>query len=492
MPALDKNEAAAVARIQSAFDAFSRPPDEALRIRRYLTLYMCSLVEFRQNEHPSHLQMCVPTEAEAVVDILDHFRGVRRRYLEQVRANIKARKAFDALKTRGHCRYHKVNGEVYDEGGSIPTLSEHLRLLRLRKRHEELKILHCYQEKIHQMGSVKPGLMKINDLEQGEEIREHILRTETSNGLAQSYDDDVRKLTRKLEIAVLTAKRQLDRERNLLAQVKVQQTPSQPSDTGGGGGGGRLEALVATRNELVRWLEERLSVGSTDVESSMIENNAGVDEPFASPMALHDQIMAQYHKYVLARKGLLDALSVIASPMPEAKRAAPLEVPDALIAKKPFFPNISSLPFIDRQLRPLLQQQEATMIRSSYMSKALDKANADTMSVLERLSDESHLLAAYPLVPRRATSRHAPGTTATPPPNQVSQDRHAHNMVGRCEAWAFAAKAGSTATDNVVKRQLMDSDQALCKAEATLTKLRGFAGSQDDQMQSRSGESDRK
>src|SRR5271156_3490673 len=71
-------------------------PEETVKIRRLLTLYLASLITF-PDKLPSHFQLCNPETALEVKSIPREVIGLRRQYLKEVQANIKARHDYQDL-----------------------------------------------------------------------------------------------------------------------------------------------------------------------------------------------------------------------------------------------------------------------------------------------------------------------------------------------------------------------------------------------------------
>src|SRR4051794_33515838 len=70
--------------------------EERVKIRRLLTIYLASLITF-PDERLSHFQLCNPETALEVKSIPREVIGLRRQYLKEVQANIKARREYQDL-----------------------------------------------------------------------------------------------------------------------------------------------------------------------------------------------------------------------------------------------------------------------------------------------------------------------------------------------------------------------------------------------------------
>src|SRR2546423_7227146 len=85
------------ADVHGATKSATMSSDENLRIRRFLTLYLASLIAF-PDKQPSHFQLCHPETALDVQSIPTEVVGLRRQYLKEIQANIKARQDLLASK----------------------------------------------------------------------------------------------------------------------------------------------------------------------------------------------------------------------------------------------------------------------------------------------------------------------------------------------------------------------------------------------------------
>src|SRR5277367_109545 len=459
-------------------------PEETVKIRRLLTLYLASLITF-PDKRPSHFQLCNPETALEVKSIPREVIGLRRQYLKEVQANIKARHNYQDLLAQ-QARPDETGEDVADVGDGAARLETHLKLLQLRKRREEVRITRHYLEKLKETNPAKDGGLHFRQRPIDEDVTTASLQAPLEIDDGSTSRDSTEALMKKLERAVIRAKYQLEREERLLAEVKARH-PKDSSADQDNDPGPRLNALAATRDELVRFLEEKMSSDSLEYDNSAhstVENDA---EPALDREQVQEEIQAEYEKYLTARKRLLDVASIALSAPGEPgshdtisgkgtevidnRAGAPLPV----ITQ----PALSALPFIGEQLLPLLGNQKANALQRSYISKVLNTERGKALDSLELLADESHLLPAYPIMARQAQFKNVVSALRGPKKSghaMVDAEENTDEMIKRAEAWAFAAEEASKTGDGFVMDKVNYGNERLDGAEGSLALLDKLVG----------------
>jgi hypothetical protein len=458
--------------------------EETMKIRRLLTLYLASLITF-PNEQPSHFQLCNPETALNVKSIPREVVGLRRQYLKEVQANIKARHDYQQLLIQ-RTGPSETGEDVTDVENGAVRLETHLKLLQLRKRREEVRITRHYLEKLKETNPAKDGGLHFRQLPIDEDVTTVPLQVPLEADDGSADRDSSGALMKKLERAVIRAKYQLEREERLLAEVKARHSEdgsaAQVNDLGP-----RLNALAATRDELVRFLEEKMSSDSLEYDNSARSTSGNGAEPTLDRERAQEEIQAEYEKYLTARKRLLDVASTVLSasggPGPHNTIAGQgtevvdsrAEPPSPVVAQ----PALSALPFISKQLLPLLENQKANALQRSYTSKVLSTERRKALDSLELLANESHLLPAYPLMARQARFKNvvsALGGPKKPDHAIVKAGENTDEMVRRAEAWAFAAEEAGKAGDGFVMDKVHYGNERLDRAEGSLALLDKLLG----------------
>jgi hypothetical protein len=455
---------------------YIRSRQEALRIRQALTYYLRSQIDFAEDdsENPnchfqSHLTLCVPQDAVVNVKrIPAELTGLRKEYLQALQANLAARKEYHSLTEKVASAKERTKSSK-NESPSVDHSSElqtYLRLLRDRRRHAKLQVFQHYLQELKERDSSISE--RIGDRgSQGQQIVSLEETEEEHKPTGRDADDGIEGLVHKLERAVIRAKAQLDRERNLLDGLKSQLA----SDGTDVPPAVKVAALQRTRDELVQWVEEKLvSVGNADDAPVQDLSSEEIEE---STRLLEDQkaeIAAQYVAYVEARKRLLDAASRACQPvtMPSTKPSRQsVDLGKLAIGDRSSLDPLEVLSFTSENLLPLSKAQRALALQKNYLSGLLTKERSTTLRILNRLSDESHLLPEYPLLthqPRfkHISSRHATNATGLPKPDEV---------VTLAVSWAFASEAAATNEHQYVEERLVEGQEAATDAEHVLQEV---------------------
>ena len=439
-------------------------PTEVVEARKLLTTFISSLITFPDYSKPSHTKLSLPSDVVEVKPIPKEITGVRRQYLKAIQANIVARKQYQELVERTST-FSEERDDVSERRNRLQT---HFRLLQLQRRHEAAQITKHYFEKLTADSHVLDG--QLDHLNQARNRGNDFNGPQNLNrlGTDSTAHANSEALTKKLEIAVLEAYHHLEREKRLLAEVKARHEQASPvSDKRFADA--RVHALSATKNELVAFLDDGLTRASI-AEEQQLQHAAQTETGDDSNLeTLQAQISAQYEQYITARKRLLATASRLGSepqPPPQPPTA------DSSIQSSDLPPlPLSTLPFIESQLLPLLRQQKAVDIQNAYLSKTLKQRRGDAIEALERLADESHLLPAYPIMAREERFRNAVAVLSS-----GGRDGEEDELVQRAKAWAFAAGEAGLAEEEMVKEKVGRGMKALEGAREVLEEIEGLLG----------------
>ncbi|KAL4888944.1 hypothetical protein BDV59DRAFT_187578 [Aspergillus ambiguus] len=462
-------------------DDIPQSPQDALRIRQALTTYLRSHIVFADEDHdlrspriPSHLSLCVPHNA--VVDVKrppPELTGLRQEYLEALRANLSARRDYQSVceKTSNAGRLSSGSGESSSAAKSSLELQAYLRLLRDRRRHAKLQVFQHYLQEIQARNPTH-----VEDFDTRESRGEPLVspsdREDGVHGDAgEKRENSVEELVHKLERAVIRAQAQLKSEKKLLDELKARQAPAGEEVTPAVKGA----ALQRTRDELVHWVEEKL-VSEGDGEEPPLQD-VPAEEIEESARLLEDQkvqVAEQYAAYVDARKRLLDAASRACQPI----TVAPARSPDRAVepGKLETDETVSLDPtgvlsFTSEILLPLSKSQRTLALQKSYLAGMLAKEKSATLRVLNRLSDESHLLPEYPLLARQPRFQHATSALRSRPNAIPTEPTEPDKVVRLAEAWAFASEAARTTEGEYVEQKATEGGETAEEAEHVLREV---------------------
>lgn len=453
---------------------------EALRIRQALTLYLRSLIVFADDntdspDHAhSHLALCVPADTvEDVKCIPADLTGLRKEYLNALQANVAARKGFRAVSediaTLRRQRASKAPAaEIADPQEPGADLQDYLLLLRDRRRHAKLQVFQHYLEELSQQETPAP-----EEIDAGEGLSQR-LPLDTTNTDAPGGDGagtDLDDLVQKLERAVVRARTQLDREKQLLEKVKAQHDSRGAGAHGDTSSAATVRALQETRDELVQWVEDRL-VGGGDPDESVVQDLPPEEIEEAQRLLEHQklQICEQYAAYLQARRELLDAASQACQPIAVTSKPPPRPTYRNEMAAEDIQPPnpVDVLSFASEILVPLSKSQKALALQRSYLSGLLAKEKSTTLRALHRLSDESHLLPEYPILARQPRFKRAVAALSSRNQPESSDHTETDEVVSLAEAWAFAADAAATNERDYAQQKIALGTEVARDARITL------------------------
>lgn len=403
---------------------------------------------------------------------------LQKRYLDVLASNDAATRTLNELQQQQqHAEQNVPNGCDEGQSGGATTF---IALLNQRRHHDKWQVVHRHADRLSQECAAQAHFLDIhpqnpilNETDQGIHSELETLGSET---------ESIEVLTTRLEHAVLKAKHQLAREKELLAKITDMRTKTtglgsvSPSQT--------LRGLNAVQIELFTWIESRLAEsqeaetqnGSRTVVSSC-EHDA-VD----MPRDLGAQtIQAKYQLYLKSRQRLLHAVSLATRETGSPRREAAPGPSDEAPIVETLTPQ-PILPFIEKQLLPLIQANEETVSISDLLYSTLDASRNELVQTLDRLADESHLLEMYTLHSQsRGASRLKPSSNTIETPNAVRD---------KVEAWAFASASAASSTKKIVTGQLEEGEHHLQQAHGQIGQVRKLLGETQADEHSEDSEED--
>ncbi|KAL4750369.1 hypothetical protein BDW72DRAFT_114179 [Aspergillus terricola var. indicus] len=452
---------------------------EALRIRQALTSYLRSQITFVDNdpEHPeclahSHLSLCVSDNAVSDVKrIPAELTGLRKNYLQALQANVAARKQRQLIAEKLSAERSERSEMGLSSQDSSLELQAYLRLVRDRRRHAKLQVFEHYLQELRNRDAPRPEDFDKQERQDQTAMLEEFGDESQARGEA---GDDVEELVHRLERAVIRAKSQVAREKRLYADLKAR-CVSESYRVEEPVPAVKAAALQVTRNKLVQWVEEKLVSSGDSGEASVQELPA--EEIEESARILEEQrvrIIQQYAIYTETRKRLLEAAARACQPVSTASVKAasrPLEARTSSTEKELPIEPLEVLSYASDVLHPMSKIQRSLALQKFYLSGMLAKEKSTTMRMLNRLSDESHLLPEYPILARQARFKHA--TAAFNPRDTANQEDPAKQdeIVRMAEAWAFASSAAGSNEKEYVEKKVEDGSEHADRAYQELQKV---------------------
>lgn len=490
----------AFTRLAEALSPYLHTRQETLRIRRLLTLHLASQITSGSGNDSSHsLQQKVPSSYLALsspdfvtsdtrVDrIPAEFSGLRRKYLEAVRANAAAKKSLEdaqkeALELSLYITRNGGDDQIQKEQGrsaSKKNLDTHVAVLRQRRELEKLQVFQDTLDQLDRMEAARPGFLDLQAIKgKAPDLPAIIVQKEMGHGNALGGNGGAllaENLLVKLEKTVVQAKSKLEKERKLLEELKSK-TKDQPVDKET-----RVAALSSVRDELVSWVEEQLSKSGSgsvdDVHLQELEEQQRTADAERHMLQSKARIESQYAAYLQARERLLDMAAVVTT-LPQAGSAQTIK-PLVSVAKKldvsdPTMANANTaqdlLNYTTTHLLPLLKLQKALAVQKTYLNSSLARSRESTLQTLSRLSDESHLLPSYPMLAHQPRFQHAVAALESRGGREHTGET-TDPVLRQAQAWAFASDGARTVTKQSVEEKTLEGLESIDAAQEGLSEL---------------------
>ena len=471
-----------IKEVHSSLKKYLRQRHEAANIRQILA---------------SHLGTCLDAEGHhkvsrplSIIDILSvqesassGMKGTRREYLRSIKANVSARKEYDAA-VKEH-QFHAIhsaeptreqtrNGSVSTDGAQT-CLDPFIELIISTRKHDRLRIFHDYLDMISQKPAAEATHFEAGFLLKAvKSIPEIPREVMDMSGLhAESKNADLGDLVSRLEKSVLRAKLLLKKEQKLLSEVKNTNNRLALND-----GGGKLDALGITRNELIKWIE--MELGKTNESPEDISNHEQECKPGSqgereSIERHHISIQRQYSQYTKAREALIRS----ATQKPEFPSSEVLASNVGTSENKIEWATTKALPcsvhpYLE-ELTAISNEQKSVLQQKSHLTTSLAKQLKESMQGLDLLAEESHLLPAYPLPANpKASSSFADEMSNLEKPNSSR----------KAKEWVFASGSAGVDTRSAVLGKLEEGEVAVSGSQKALRCLQDLLGIVDNQKES--------
>ncbi|RDW74062.1 hypothetical protein BP5796_07504 [Coleophoma crateriformis] len=471
--------------LQQSLQPYIKQRQQVETIRRTLALHLSQHVNppLGDGELASRPLSLVHTNGLDTIPTV--FRGLRKDYLRALRSNARAREEF-AKASKAHrakvLENQRLREKQQQSQDEIPnyesSTSLFLDVVKTKRQHEKLRILQDHVNILSRMPSATldyiEHILALNDTSSLPRVPTELL---ASVSTSQKGNVDLVELVAQLEKSVFRAKLQLKREQTLLARIRNEtDAPAKSSPAQ------KFQALAATRNELINWIETELSkAGETENEDSNKESEYQVKGRDYMENRI-SMVAAQYNRYLKARQALI---IVAAGQTVQQPPAEPDHMDDS--ARKGALKNMGTAldvsSYYIENLMSLANEQKSTIQLKSHFTISFSKQLKELGYALDRLTHESHLLPTYPMTELaqqgkrlEAAASFAEETTKHEKPDSSS----------RARVWVFAAKSATNATNNAVLASLEDGEAAISEALQHLQALKFVLGT--DSAQSHDGQ----
>jgi hypothetical protein len=474
---------AAFIKAQQSLAPYIKSRQEASRIRGVLAAHLEAQIEHTAG-HPTLALPSLPNCSSNVKPFSKTVHGLQKEYLKALKANIKARReydqvsAVDCLRQPASANHHTAAAGLISTSTGTPDREEYLAtyvsLTRQRQRHERLRILQNYVDKLEQKAEAATSFLDQakSDVSQLQRIPAELV-TSSDATPQDSSQGALQDLIRQLERAVLRAKLQLRSEKQLLEKVKADQSRRQQTNGSVASESQyNLQPLGRTRNELIKWIEEELSKAGDSAPDEGSLQGSPCDEKVVKPIDEQlDAVKAQYHQYIQARTEFLDSIAEPVNPelFPKAiyERPPEEESPEkehTTCATWIISPYLQDLLSTANEQKSLIQQK-------SHLTVSLSKQHKETVLSFDRLAHESNLLPMFPLSAQNA-SRRGYGQLEM---NEL-EGKEMPNTSHRARAWTHAADLAGAATKDAILANTEEVEVALDEARQLLASIEQLVG----------------
>lgn len=471
-------------KTHNALEPYIKQRKEATRIRQTLAAHLSSQAHQKEGYpifHPLSLVEASPSAGSASNGV----KGLQREYIQCLRANIKARNEFSKTskehqpKATSHNQSRGASRDISEVNGDFSsTLPTFIDVVKHRRRHERLRIVQDYVDTVAQKAPVTTDQIvsgvALDGLGSLPQVPPEVMgTTETCQGTERT---DLKDLVNQLEKAVLGAKLLLQREQKFLAKIKNRNNTSSDLSSSSGG---KLQALGTTRNELINWIETELAKtadDSADSENTFQLEDAGIgDEDFINEELV--SIQRQYNQYSKLRRALiLAATGHLDQPNPAkiSQNGDEVEASDTSY-------NSDSKNHINHayltEMMSISNEQKAMIQQKSYSTISLAKHLKEAGQGVGRLSEESHLLPAYPIP---GTTPHGSGFDGLASFGGSISSHERPDSSRKARAWVFAADSSRAATNNAILGRIDKGRIDVHDAQQTLLELQRLLGEDND------------
>ncbi|KAL8741320.1 MAG: hypothetical protein Q9190_006064 [Brigantiaea leucoxantha] len=436
-------------RVAQALEPYIRSRHEILRIRQVLSLHTASSIQNVSKERQTSVSLALPDDDVKVIKIPPEITGIRMDYLKALQKHIDTKNEYTRISEElgkstfpGRQREERLeDAELSDAGTTIEQLKQE------RQKNEKLRILLDYLAILASKDTVKPDFLNRDS------VLAEIGPLPDLPSPSQDYSDtdakrDFKDLILDLKKSVLKATNAAKHENQLLCDIQ-----NQPESTGKctGNPQARLLALTRTRNELIDWIETELANSTQSQDLT--------PPPLSTPpptSQLLESIQKGYTTYLHARQTLVTLSS--RQPPPSSPYPSPT-------------PSNPQSPVKSRTKSPLrlptnipTSSHRTDLQIESHISHILASETRTTTALLEKLSQESHLLSNYP----------PPITSA-----EFSTASREEEAVRQARAWALAAENAEVAAEEVVRGRIEKGNEWMEEARGGLRGLKDLIGEEE-------------
>lgn len=415
-------------KFRTSVDPFIKPREHVNYIRRILALHLQS-----SNAGLSKQPVALVNSSHEIT-VGQEWKGIQRQFLEAVKANTDARRKYDEIAQENST--HQASSEPPPPSNDN-LVEERIGLLKLQTKYKRLSVVEKHLDLLVEKPAALQGFLDPEEIFHETQSLPNVPKDIVNSLVAQQSagKPDLKSQLSQLEKIVLRTKLLLRREEQLLQETRsrAKNIPDVISN------GTRLEALNATRNELINWIETELSKASGEEEEED-DGSRGPDGSIVDKATINGQletIKDKYARYLEARKTLLSTIterSDLSLPPVLKPIDANDQVEDPGLAPSSYLLT----PFIENLLS-VSRKQRDKITQKSHMNSVLTKQTKSDFQTLDAIAEESQLLPAHPM-PKSSRRRSVLGEVLTGPSSQSS------GLKGKVQPWVYAADCAKIAT----------------------------------------------
>lgn len=366
--------------VAEALGPFIKPRDEVSRIRQELQGYLQK--QAGSADVPLSTANITASSERDVLSPGSALSGVRKAYLQALRAHSEAQNKHDTLRADlGRLSAGALDGNKKTTTSTSVT-ENHLPLLRQRERQRKLQAIQRAFEGISSTGKAATNA-HIDDL-----VRQKAGDLPAPPSVQQpTYTEkpDVDSRLLELKKDIIATKRRVD----LLTT-----SDSRSNDGTSRRSQSEIAGLQAALQELTVWMEDQLSVigsGEGDSQAAPPTPPTG-DQATSGATSSIEDIGALYEDYIDARERLITTINSPPSTTttPDDLRSMSSSPPNKDIERRAS-PAETLLPHI-RRLASTKSNEQALLQQSAYLRRQISTAESETQRLILRLADESHIV----------------------------------------------------------------------------------------------------
>lgn len=464
-------------QVQKSLSPYIKTRQEVLRIRHVLAAHLNAQVD---SQGPASRGGPLPlqTSSTNAHPTSRSNTGLRKEYIKSLKAHDRARQEYNELRGRHHVSHEKsephsareIQKPLMESTTTPSPLEDHVLLAKRRQQCEKLRIMQNYLNNLaEKFATVAPNEEVISAYILPQVLPELVADVDSVS--QESAEKRVGNLLLNLKKSILAAKAELQTEKRALLQVRDLQAKSRNAEINASSiNKMQLHALDQTRNELIAWLERKLSSsGGEELEQVTPEMTPSPDTPTSVDDLLRS-IKEQYLQYIEARRAFLSMVVGREDPAaitlePKKERSATQDGVESVTA--------FVLPFIEDILN-VTNEQKSLIQQRGHLTTNLAKQHKIMVHMFERLADESHLLPEFPLPPSQSAARDY-GTFA-----EGLSSKESLSIADKARPWTYAADAAATHTKNAVLDNIESGSIAIEEARETLLAVSSMLGNDDD------------